>query len=264
MSSTNRGSARAENDDYPSPRWTVHRLLERVKLPGGIWCEPCVGTGNIVRAVHEVRSDVMWVANDINPEHAAAAHDLPGIIMCSCISAADLLVGPGCAVVISNYPFNVAGEILTRMLTGAPGAIIINQQRIGWGGGPRAGLFRELKPSFYQLPQRPSYRDVVTVLPDGKTRTSSQDSTEYGWWVFDGLAHWEMLDDTPDDVRASEKRERRKKIETWPAGTPFAGEPIERVPESMGGYVNNCAKMAGSLADECQMCGGCCPDPGVL
>lgn len=273
MSSTNRGAERDPLDDYPSPRWTVHRLLEAGVLPmGGLWVEPCAGAGSIIKAVdgwcenkiahHQLPEGMpSWIANELNPKYTEALRWLPGVRMVTCEDAQGLVVGPGARVVITNPPFVVAGEILIRMLTGAPKALVVFLQRIGWGGGPRAELFRHLRPSLYQLPQRPSFKDVVTLDPKtGKARTSSQDSTEYAWWAFDGLGRFEILGDTPDEVRAAEKAERRAAERAsglvWLDGSN-RGLPIERTPL---GSINNCAVANGAEMSECQMCSGRCPD----
>ena len=214
MSSTNRGNDRDPLDDYPSPRWTVYRLLERRPLPGGLWYEPCAGAGNIIRAVDQVRMDVRWIANELNPKYVPELEVLKAkgypIELITTEPAQDLVVGPGVSVAISNPAFTPSADILIKLLVGAPGALPVLLQRIGWGGGPRSELFRHLKPSVYQIPQRPSFKDIVSVNPKtGKKQTSSQDSTEYAWWVFDGLGKFEILDDTPDEVIKAEKAERR-------------------------------------------------------
>lgn len=275
MSSTNRGAERDPLDDYPSPRWTVHRLLDRlpwlIDLPG-LWYEPCAGAGNIIRAVCEWcewnrKPYPRWLANELNAKYLPALRALQALSIVELVTnedATELNVGPGLAVGISNPAFVPSAEILIRLLTGAPGALPILLQRIGWGGGPRAELFRHLKPSLYQLPQRPSFKDVVSIDPKtGKERKSSQDSTEYAWWVFDGKGIFEILDDTPDEVRAAEKAERRAAEQraglVWPEGTPHAGEEIERCPD---GTINNCALKFGD--EDCQMCGGDCPDLAKL
>lgn len=276
MSSTNRGAERDPLDDYPSPRWTVHRLLDARVVPiGGIWYEPCAGAGNIIRAVaewcdlHDPTGEQIerprWIANELNPKYLPALRALPRVELVTCEDAQELIVGPGCAVGISNPAFAPSAEILVRMLTGAPGALPVFLQRIGWCGGPRAELFRHLKPSLYPLPQRPSFKDVVSIDPKtGKARKSSQDSTEYGWWVFDGLGRFEVLGDTPDEVRAAEKAERRAAEKAaglvWADG-PCAGLPIERTP---AGTINNCALANGFAVRECQLCGGRCPDGDKL
>ena len=61
-------------EDYPTPRWCVDRLLERVDLPGGEWLEPCAGHGAIVRRILDLRGDVIMRANDIQPGNASKLH----------------------------------------------------------------------------------------------------------------------------------------------------------------------------------------------
>ncbi len=218
MSSTNRGADRDPLDDYPSPASTVHRLLDRlpylVDIPG-LWYEPCAGAGNIICAVSSWcalhgRQAPRWLANELNPSYEPSLRALPMVDLVTTEDACDLDVGLGCAVALSNPAFTPSADILIRLLASAPGALVIFLQRIGWGGGPRAELFREIRPSFYQLAQRPSFKDVVSINPKtGKLRKSSQDSTEYGWWVFDNRAKFEILDDTPNEVLRAEKAARR-------------------------------------------------------
>ena len=56
MSSTNRGAVRNENDFYATPLDAVYSLLDRYPFfrhCGKNWLEPCVGSGNIIKAVME-------------------------------------------------------------------------------------------------------------------------------------------------------------------------------------------------------------------
>lgn len=50
-----------------TPAWCVHRLLERVALPGGEWLDPSAGDGAVIRAADAVRSDVVWSAIEEDP-----------------------------------------------------------------------------------------------------------------------------------------------------------------------------------------------------
>lgn len=153
---------------------------------------------------------MVWIANEICPEYLPSLHKRSGVRLVACEDARELAIGAGPSVIITNPPFVYSEDILIRCLTSAPDAITIFLQRIGWAGGPRAEVVRHLRPSVYQLPQRPSFKDVVTIdEKTGKQKKSSQDSTEYAWFVFDGLGRYEMLGDTPDEVRRAEKAERR-------------------------------------------------------
>lgn len=66
MSSANRNDNRNFLDQYFTPSWTVDKLLEKLELPGGMWLEPCVGSGAIVGAVNKHRSDIDWRGNEID------------------------------------------------------------------------------------------------------------------------------------------------------------------------------------------------------
>lgn len=217
MSSTKRGSERENNDFYESPAWTVHRLLEKYELPGGLWLEPCAGKGAIIKAVNLVRNDVVWIANEIDRAHELDLHGLQADVM-SLFRDALTLVAPSekaFDVIITNPPFNVAEEILRHMLT--LGGLVIFLQRLNWCGGPRAELFEQLKPSVYVLPDRPSFKETTKIKVDKKTGkkkkvTTGQDSIEYAWYVFDGKGQFCMLSKTPAVVRSTEKMARREKL----------------------------------------------------
>jgi len=197
VSSTARGTVREALDDYPTPRWCVHRLLEAVAFPGLVWVEPCAGAGSIIRAVNEVRSDVRWIANELNELYLPALRSIPNVAVAASEDARTLDIGEGPSVIITNPPFVYAQDILLQCLK-VKSATAVFLERLNWCCGPRRDLFRELKPSTYVLPDRPSF------TPDGKT-----DSIEYAFFVFDGLGKFKILNDTPKEVRTAEKNEKK-------------------------------------------------------
>lgn len=209
MSSTNRKSKRIELDDYPTPRHCVHRLLEAIQLPSGLWVEPCAGAGNIIQAVSEVRDDVRWNANELNQEYESALVHLPNVVVVRIGDVMTFDIDHGAKVIITNPPFCIAEDVLYRCML-IPGATVVLLQRLNWCAGPRSEIFRQYNPSVYVLPQRPSFRDVRTQDPKtGKWRTSSTDSIEYAWFVFNWKGQFKVLNDTSDEVRRAEKKERR-------------------------------------------------------
>jgi hypothetical protein len=210
MSSTARGTVRENLDQYFTPRWCLHRLLEARALPGGLWLEPCAGVGMLIRSANEVRKDITWAANELDETYLTGLRALPNVAMVTNFDARYLQVGAGFSVVISNPPFGCSQEILERCLM-IPGALTIFLQRLNWCAGPRRELFRKIKPSVYVLPDRPSFRENVKIDANGKERKTSTDSIEYSWFVFDGLGRFEVLGDTHEDVRRAEKEERRQK-----------------------------------------------------
>ena len=80
-----RGRKKTPRDTYPTPAWCTRLLLRTVPLPPGRWLEPSAGSGGIMRAVSDVRtdpkhgSDVRWTAVEIDRDLAAQANDaIPG------------------------------------------------------------------------------------------------------------------------------------------------------------------------------------------
>lgn len=207
MSSTGRASERIKNDQYPSPRWTVHRFLEAYELPSGLWLEPCAGAGAIIRAVSEVRSDVIWHANEIDSTYLPTLIEMPQVSIVTDADARLLSVGKDVRVIKTNPPFGPSLEILEAMLL-APWALTIFLQRLNWAAGPRRELFRSLKPSVYVLPDRPSFVDIYEPeTPD--VLKPGTDSIEYAWFSMDGRGDFRVLGDTPDTVRRAEVEEGR-------------------------------------------------------
>ena len=206
MSSTGRASERIELDQYWTQRWCVHRLLEAYILPPGLWLEPCAGTGAIIRAVSEVRSDVTWHANEIDPSYLPGLQALPAVATLSDRDARELTLGARPVVSISNPPFTPSLEILAQMLPLAETVIFL--QRLNWAAGPRRELFRSIKPSVYVLPDRPSFVDMYDEETPSVLKAQT-DSIEYAWFVFDGRGAFGILADTPAEVRRAEIEEGR-------------------------------------------------------
>jgi hypothetical protein len=195
MSSTARGGQRNESDFYPTPAWCVHRLLERLKLPGGYWLEPAAGDGAIIRAVNEKRNDIKWHAFEIREECKRYLDPLATTLIADYLA---LDSGTGTTrmnVSISNYPFSLAMEFIEKSLAnGIP--YVISLLRLNFlGTAERNGFFHEKMPDVYVIPDR------VSFTADGKA-----DSIEYCWMVWgptqrrrEGII--EVLNTTPVDVR---------------------------------------------------------------
>lgn len=206
MSSTGRAEDRQALDDYPTPRWCVHRLLERYALAGGLWLEPCAGAGSIIRAVGEVRDDVRWYANELNTAYGPALRALPSVELVGHADARTLAPPPPLSVIITNPPFGPSLEILEPMLHS--GARVAFLQRLNWAAGPRRERFRTLFPSVYVLPDRPSFIDTYEAETPHILKPGT-DSIEYAWFIFDGRGQFRVLGDTPAEVRAAEIEDGR-------------------------------------------------------
>lgn len=207
MSSTGRKADRQALDDYPTPRWCVHRLFEAYDLPAGRYLEPCAGGGSIIRAVSDIRSDITWDANELNPVYLDALSALPNVRVVTNDDARQVRVFTDIAVAMTNPPFTPSLQILESILLGR--ALVIFLQRLNWAAGPRRDLFRKLKPSAYVLPDRPSFIDTYEAETPNKL-TPGTDSIEYAWFVFDGRGEFHVLADTSENVRGLEILEGRR------------------------------------------------------
>ena len=229
MSSTNRGGQRSEADNYPTPAWCVHRLLEdphaQQHLPAGRWLEPGAGDGAIVRAAREVRSDIEWTALEYRAEcrtdliHAVGG----GVVLIEnyLIPPEGSKLVPGFAVAAGNPPYSLAEEFLARSLEVADTVVLL--LRVNYlASGKRNSFMRKHTPDVYILPNRPSFRGKGT------------DSPEYAWLLWPkerdrSTGAMRILDTTPKNVRTAGrstlpitgKRERKKQLKAE-AATPTA------------------------------------------
>lgn len=201
MSATGRGAVRVEADFYPTPGWCVHRLLERVTLPGGDWLEPAAGGGAIIKAVNEWRIDpIRWHAMELRAECAPAIRAL----IPEGADGSEIFVGHdflnrdlgGCdfQVVITNPPYSHALEFIQAALS--LGSYVVMLLRVNFlGSAKRSAFFRSEMPDVYVLPNRPSFTGKGT------------DATEYCWAVWTPergrrSGRVEVLDETPAEARA--------------------------------------------------------------
>lgn len=184
MSSTKRGGKRSVADNYPTPAWCVHRVLEAAMLPAGNWLELGVGQGDIVRASQTIRPEVKWTGIDLRATpFIRKQQSLPTPL-------GDFHVGdvlkPGGAwaelsqrrfdVTIANPPFRYATEFLDQALRVSDHVVfLLRLNFIGTEG--RSDFMRTYAPDVYVLPNRPSFRS-------SKKRKNSTDSIEYAWFVW--------------------------------------------------------------------------------
>jgi len=163
---------------FPTEREVVHALLESdlLDLPGGIWIEPCAGTGRIIEATREVRDDVSFFVGEIDERFGPYLdrvldkdldHQEP---FESWLESSWEL--PVADVAIFNAPFTLTMEFAILAMKRA--RTVVTLQRQAWFGSlERVPWFRDHCPDTYDLPWRPSFR------PDGK-----KDNCEYSWYVW--------------------------------------------------------------------------------
>lgn len=178
MSSTNRGAQRREADYYPTPAWCVHRLLDAVSLPGGVWLEPCAGEGHIIRAVNTHRAHPpRWIAVELREECSPALDALDCLTITADINrprTRAILNIRQLDAIITNPPFKGSEEIVRNLLTIAElhGAALIVLQRLSFICSVRRGWHSGQMPDIYVLPNRPSFTGGET------------DSCDYAWFVW--------------------------------------------------------------------------------
>lgn len=181
MSAAGRGSARIDNDYYPTPGWCVDALLAelRTDLSGLVWSEPCRADGAIYNRLPQPK---VW---------AELRHGV------------DYLTTPLPAdVVVTNPPFSIAEPFIRKSLSEARGVFYL--MRLNFlGGQERRKFWIDNRPShLFVLSRRPAFVAVCQVkgcgakYPLDYTRRCEAcggpvgpgtDATEYAWFGWDRL-----------------------------------------------------------------------------
>jgi len=202
MSSTNRNSGeRVEHDFYPTPKWCVARLMEKLDFWTGdnVWLEPCAGNGAIIKAIKELypADDETWKIVELQPEFEQELKTLSENVVIGDYLTTD----PGKVdVIITNPPFSLAFEIIKKALESKPRVVCMLLRLNFLGSKERSSFMRENTPDVYVLPNRPSFTGKGT------------DSIEYAWFVWSedngygsqpSVRHAKlvMLEDTPKEQR---------------------------------------------------------------
>jgi hypothetical protein len=211
VSSTKRGGQRSPADNYPTPNWCTHRLLDRLaprypEIVKGRWLEPGAGEGNILRGITE------WFAltESGHPGPILDACELRGECEEPLKRYADIIqigdyfkLGPPpdqeYTLIGTNPPFSLAMEFILRSLK-ANTRFVTMLLRLNYvGSQDRHEFFTTYVPDLYVLPNRPSFKGTGEV-----------DSIEYAWFFWDkqdlhrSRGRYEMLDLTPLAVRKAE------------------------------------------------------------
>jgi len=194
VSATGRSDVRDPSDYYSSPPWTVHRLLEAVELPGGLWLEPTAGEGAIINAVAEKRRDVVWHAVEAREECIPILDAIPTcqVAVRGSFQAVPVDTSGRYACLVGNPPYRSALQIVQHALEFAP--IVVMLLRLNWlASDKRVAWIRANTPSVFVLPDRPSFVG------------ESGDATEYAWMAWGlGIPTVSILGSTPlSERRAS-------------------------------------------------------------
>jgi hypothetical protein len=172
-----RRKKRQDADLYPTPAWCVRRLMEAAVLPThGIWMEPAVGDGAIIRVARRYYPRVMWHTNDIRPEslmHASINHTATHYTGDFLELAPSITTPYEC--IITNPPFSMAFEFVKASLPIADNVVML--LRLGFlESSDRNSWIRQHMP------------DYVYVLPNrqGGTADGKTDVFTYAWF------HWKQ------------------------------------------------------------------------
>lgn len=177
MTATNRGPRLGGAEDfYSTPPWCVRALLRTVRLPRGVWLDPCAGDGAIIEAARGT-----WMAYEIRAEAVARLRMLEGIgglswaDHVSFLDLPDLAAVPSPPVaVIANPPYSLAREFVERALSIGPvRPVVCMLLRLGFlESQGRCSWLRADMPDVHVLSRRPSFRN-------GRT-----DASAYAWFVW--------------------------------------------------------------------------------
>jgi hypothetical protein len=189
---------RAELDDYPTPRWAVHRLLDAIPfVPGGLWLEPSAGAGSVIAAVRSWHAErqreaprfaALEIQERFRPELEALAieqlHIGDALAWMAERATSDMHAGA------HHVPFNVSvgNPPYTHALEFVQGALSVSNNvalllRLDFmGSEDRSDWLREHAPTLATIPNRPSFKDVVRET--WRCRTCEADTT----WDLDDPA----------------------------------------------------------------------------
>jgi hypothetical protein len=147
---TGSGAARERQaaDWYPTPKDVTCALFERMKFEGAIY-EPCCGDGSLaVVAEEDYGYDV--IGTDLHDRGYGVGHGKAFDVL-----KAKRLLGPN---VVTNPPFNIAGEIIEHMWGLGPSSMAMLLKSTFWHAESRRRIFEKMPPSrIIALTWRPDF-----------------------------------------------------------------------------------------------------------
>lgn len=180
MSATNRGSERRANDFYETPEWLTRALIPEIShhVPAlAPWkiLEPAYGRGAIARVLRNAWPDSEIIGMELDPA-TAHANEGPCVPLVDNFLTAEYFEPMMFDLIVTNPPYNLAREFVTKSLTLAP--IVAMLLRVNFlGSQKRAPWLREHTPAIFVTPKRPPF----TTNKQGRLGT---DATEYAWFVW--------------------------------------------------------------------------------
>lgn len=193
---------RDPQDVYLTHAWVTQRLLEAVKIPGGLWLEPSAGNGDIINATSSVRSDVIWHCVELRDECIPTLDSTPNVQVC--VAGNFLAVPPDdrYAAVLGNPPYVSSLKFVQHALKFS--SLVVFLLRLDWlAPAKQSRWVRSHMPDVALLPNRPDFTG------DGG------DSTEYAWMSFHREERTEgrilLLAETPLEERRGIKGKLRER-----------------------------------------------------
>lgn len=179
MSATGRGEERYENDEYDTPPWCVHRLLDKMGLllHGTKWLEPCAGGGVLIQAVncHWFSRKIQWTANELQEKHRESLSRLASVTIGD-IRAATF--PEPFDVAICNPPYNLAREVIEVGMQHARTVVMLLRLNFLGSKARHPWISTHMPKYIGVLPDRPAFR------VSKKTGKLGTDATEYAWMVW--------------------------------------------------------------------------------
>lgn len=163
---------RRDLDKYLTPDWATKALIQAYpQIRGGLLIDPCSGDGRMSRVLGSRFSRVLL--NDIDLDAPAALH----LDACD-----DAVWAEQPCWVISNPPFNTAGDIVKRALLSAPrcGVAMLLRATFGEPCGPSPAAPRGGRQWLQDVPP-----DAVPFLPRiSFTGDGSTDTAPCYWYIW--------------------------------------------------------------------------------
>lgn len=182
MSATNRGAKRIDSDFYPTPIETIENFLANYKLKEGTVLEPCAGNGNFIKVLRQMGYKNRIVANEIREEENKNLFSAGADYIYNTDFLKDNIPTHNVTTIITNPPFNLAKEFVTRCKEIYPNAEIIMLLRTAFLESKVRFEFWQLNKvnKLYTLSSRPKF-------VDGKT-----DATSYSFFIWDNTKEQEI------------------------------------------------------------------------
>ncbi|WP_440671190.1 hypothetical protein [Bacillus subtilis] len=182
MSATNRGAKRIESDFYPTPVKTIENFLNNYELHEGTILEPCAGNGNFIKVLRKLGYKNKIVANEIRVEENDNLLYSGADYIYNVDFLNERMPEHNITTIITNPPFNLAREFVTRCKELYPEAEIIMLLRTAFlESRVRYDFWQNNKVNkLYTLSSRPKF-------VNGKT-----DATSYSFFIWNNTKDQEI------------------------------------------------------------------------